>query len=131
MYLRGYAIHGYYDKIKKLINPYNLKFLGSEDNSSIEEKLFISIGDNAIRNKIYSNLRKLTLNIDFNLIHPSAIISKSVDLESQILVCANAVINPMAKKGVIINTSSVVEHECIIGDFSHIAPSATFVAMLK
>ena len=133
MCLRGYAIHGYYDKIKKLINPYNLKFLGSEDNSSIEEKLFISIGDNAIRNKIYSNLRKLKLNIDFNLIHPSAIISKSVDLESQILVCANAVINPMAriKKGVIINTSSVVEHECIIGDFSHIAPSATLCGNVK
>ena len=76
-----------------------------------------------IRNKIYSNLRKLKLNIDFNLIHPSAIISKSVDLESQILVCT--AINPMAriKKGVIINTSSVVEHECIIGDFLILHPS--------
>ena len=69
-----------------------MKFLGSEDNSSIEEKLFISIGDN-YQNKIYSNLRKLKLNIDFNLIHPSAIISKGVDLESQILVC-KCVINP-------------------------------------
>lgn len=28
-------------------------------------------------------------------------------------------------KGVIINTAAIVEHECKIGDYSHIAPNAT------
>ena len=40
---------------------------------------------------------------------------------------ANAVINPNAKIGkhCIVNTSSVIEHDCIVRDFAHISPGAS------
>ncbi len=39
----------------------------------------------------------------------------------------NAIINAHAQigAGVIVNSGSIIEHDCNIGDFSHIAPSAT------
>jgi acetyltransferase-like isoleucine patch superfamily enzyme len=39
----------------------------------------------------------------------------------------NVVVNAMSNigEGVILNTSSVIEHENYIGDFSHISPAAT------
>lgn len=42
------------------------------------------------------------------------------------MVAANATLNPLAEigTGVICNTSSTIDHECMIGDFSHIAPGA-------
>ena len=42
------------------------------------------------------------------------------------MIAANATLNPMVHlgKGVICNTSTSIDHECIIGDFCHIAPGA-------
>ena len=42
------------------------------------------------------------------------------------MIAANATLNPLVEigQGVICNTSTSIDHECIIGDFSHIAPGA-------
>src|SRR4030095_339622 len=61
-----------------------------------------------------------------NAIHPSAVISASVKMGDGVMVAANATLNPLVEigQGVICNTSSSIDHECVIGDFSHIAPGA-------
>ena len=43
-----------------------------------------------------------------------------------VMVAANATLNPLVElgTGVICNTSSSIDHECKIGDFTHIAPGA-------
>jgi acyl-[acyl carrier protein]--UDP-N-acetylglucosamine O-acyltransferase len=43
-----------------------------------------------------------------------------------IMIAANATLNPLVElgRGVICNTSTSIDHECIIGDFCHIAPGA-------
>ena len=127
MNLTNMNVIGYYDKTEKIKNPYKLNFLGSEENASNNEKIFISIGDNKIRKNIYEKLLELNKNLDLSIKHPSSIISENVIIENQVVISASAVINSSAKvaKGVIINTSAIVEHECTIGEFSHIAPSAT------
>ncbi len=62
-----------------------------------------------------------------SIIHPHAFIAKTATIGtgSQILakscICANASLG----KGVIVNTSSIVEHDSIIEDAVHIAPGAT------
>ena len=122
--LNSYSISGYYDMSEKKYNPYNLKYLGFEDSVNKDDNIFVCIGDNLIRKKIFEKLDFSNLNI--SLIHPKATISTSFKYKNQLLICANAVINSNVKigKGSIINTSSVIEHDCLIGDFVHIAPGA-------
>lgn len=96
--------------------------------------IFIAIGDNKIRKKIYEKVFKKGFKI-VNLIHPSAIISSSAVLQanSGILIMPYAVINAKAhiQKGVILNTASTIEHECIIGEFTHISVGAKCAGNVK
>ncbi|MCX2683210.1 acetyltransferase [Campylobacter sp. MIT 21-1685] len=89
--------------------------------------IFIGIGSNKIRKQIYEKV----LQYDFktvNLIHPSAIISPSavIEIDSGILIMPYVVVNAKAhiQKGVILNTSSVIEHECVVGEFTHVSVGA-------
>lgn len=122
--LNNIIIDGYCDLINKKENPYKLNFLGEEQNMSSEQEVFICIADNMVRKNIFKKLPNLDYNI--NLIHPNSIISNTINMGIQTLVCAGVIINPHVKigNGCIINTGSIIEHECIIGDFSHIAPGA-------
>jgi sugar O-acyltransferase (sialic acid O-acetyltransferase NeuD family) len=124
-----YNIIGYCDSIEKDFNPFNIKYLGKETDPDLlsffeENSYFVSIGDNYIRAKVLSQFNKPALNV----IHNKAVCSTSIEWHPQggILVAANATINPLVKigKGVICNTSSSIDHECILGDYVHIAPSA-------
>ncbi len=128
--LQQYAIAGYCDNEEKQNNPYNIVYLGSENDflqtpafRANEQELFVSIGNNAIREKVFNVIAPYTI---ANAIHPTSVISGSVQIGKGILVAANAVINPAGKigNGVICNTSSVIDHECSVGDFTHIAPGA-------
>ena len=67
-----------------------------------------------------------------NAIHPSAVISASVKMGNGVMIAANATLNPMVEigNGVICNTSSSIDHECIIGDFSSISLPALFYAAM-
>ncbi len=129
--LNGFNITGYYDLNKKKLNPFDLDYLGKEEESNLNNSVFITIADNKIRKKIYEN--NSTLNFNNLLIHPKSIISKKVELKNQTLVCAGSIINPKVQIGVgsIINTGSIIEHECSIGDFSHIAPGAVLCGGVK
>jgi sugar O-acyltransferase (sialic acid O-acetyltransferase NeuD family) len=126
----GYQLAGYLDNHEKLLNPYQLPYLGCEKNEAVFENLgeydyFPAVGNNIIRRKIYTliNERGYTFIV---AIHPRANISSLIKIGSGTLICQGANINPLVKigKSVIVNTGAVVEHECILGDFSHIAPGA-------
>jgi sugar O-acyltransferase (sialic acid O-acetyltransferase NeuD family) len=126
----GKKVIGYFDTKEKLQNPYALKYLGVENQDDIGVLLknydyFIAIGDNYIREKVYE---KLSFKEKFaQAIHTKSIISKTVQMGQGILVAANVTINAQTRigEGVICNTNSVIEHECILKNFCHIAPSAT------
>ena len=120
---------GYYDVQEKLFNLFNLPYSGSEEQITSEEILFISIGDNNIRKKIYNKLKTHDSISFLNIIDPSSSISPSAFIKgfSSIYVGVNAIINSLAKieTGTIINTAVIIEHEVRIGKFCHIAPNAT------
>lgn len=122
----GFTVEVYYDLLEKKSNPYGLKYIGSENEIRGTNNLFPSVGSNAIRRKIYNNIVHLPDNKIVNLIDTSAIVSTSTKLKTGILICPRAVINAQVSiaEGVICNTGSIIEHECIIGAFSHIAPGA-------
>ena len=122
--MQGFSIDGYHDILENVNNPYNLKYLGHEDNIDLMKKPFITIGDNNIRAKIYEKFKINNISLNTTLTHPNATISKSSLIKEQSLINAGVIINPQVKIGVgcIINTGTIIEHDCSIGKFSHIAP---------
>lgn len=123
-------IKAYCDQNEKIYNPFQLNYLGSEQETYTLQKLqefeyFIAIGDNKIRGRVYERL-SLLLGKSVNAIHRTAVVSPTVRLEDGIMIAANATVNPIVEigRGAICNTSSSIDHECIIGEFAHIGPGA-------
>jgi len=127
----GVTVTGYCDNQKKDYNPFNLLYHGTEadalkKNIFKKENFFISIGNNAIRQKVYNFLADANI-LPANAVHRSAIIDASAHIaENGVMIAANVTLNPLAtiNRGVICNTGCIIEHECIVGEFSHIAPGA-------
>lgn len=119
---------GYYDKNEKKINPFNINYLGLEDNIISDQRIFITIGDNKIRRNIYEYLIKKGSITFLNIIDPTSSVSKFAFIkpDSSISIGVNSVINSLAKieTGAIINTGAIIEHEVKIGEFSHVGPNA-------
>lgn len=131
----GRIVTAYCDSELKANNPYHLNYLGKESdviNMLKEYDYFPCVAHNGIREKIVRQLSEFIGN-PINAIHPSAVISASVSLGEGIMVAANATINPLVElgRGVICNTSSSIDHECVIGEFSHIAPGAVLCGNVK
>lgn len=119
---------GYYERERMNFNPYNLDYLGNENEIDIQDLLstnyIIGIGDNSIRKNIDIQLES---KVKFQrLVHPSAILSTTAVIGEGTFISSNAIINALARIGRhgIINTGSIVEHECVLGDYVHVAPGA-------
>ena len=128
--LNGYKdIHFFDDKVIEIKN-YPFTIIGNltklKDSLKNYDAFFVAIGDNELRYKIVSSLRKEKVNI-ISLIHPKSTISKFSSIGIGTCVMANAVVNAgsLIKEGVIINTSASVDHDCLIEDFAHISPNCS------
>jgi sugar O-acyltransferase (sialic acid O-acetyltransferase NeuD family) len=124
----NYMIKGYCEKFEKEKNPYNLQYLGNEDDLSqlgSNEFIFIAIGDNFRRNVIFHSLAEKGIQMPA-VSHPTSIVSSKVKIGSASMLMPGCIVNALSiiGNGVICNSASVIEHECVIGDFVHIGPSA-------
>jgi sugar O-acyltransferase (sialic acid O-acetyltransferase NeuD family) len=131
----GRLVTHYCDNEPKELNPYHLQYLGKEGDviSRLGEfDYFACVAHNGIREKIHTKLAGILGN-PINAIHPSAVISPSVKMGDGVMISANATLNPLVElgRGVICNTSSSIDHECIIGDFCHIAPGVVLCGSVK
>ena len=131
----GRMVSAYCDSELKERNPYHLNYLGKENEvipTLKEYDYFIGIGHNGIRRKVQTSLSAL-LGKPINAIHPSAVISASVEMGYGVMIAANATINPVVTigTGVICNTSCSIDHECTIDDFVHIAPGAVLCGNVR
>jgi len=86
--------------------------------------VIVAIGNNETRSEKIKLLQKNHFNL-ITLIHPTAVISQYATIAKGTVVFANAVINAFARvgSGCIINTAAIVEHDCIIDNFTHICPN--------
>ncbi len=107
--------------------------LGSIEKASKDHpgaSVFIAIGDNAIRRKIYAQLR----GHDFPaLIDPSAQVSPTTEFKHGTYIACEAVVSVGTEIGkfVIINARAGVGHDSVVGDFANIAPGVSLSGHTK
>lgn len=133
----GIRIKYYSEKEKATLNPYDLEYLGYDGDDNFKGwngvyQFILGVGDNFTRQKIAERIWKFNKKI-LTIIHPSSSIAKNTEIGEGIFVARNSSINPLAVIGnfSIINTSCVIEHECIIGKAVHIAPGAILAGNVK
>lgn len=96
---------------------------------------FVSIGDAiqpAVKVKLYQLLKEIGFIIPC-VVDPSASVSHTAVIEEGVFVAKQAVVNAHAAIGkmTIINSGSVIEHDCNIGNFVSIAPGAVLCGNVK
>lgn len=122
----GRVVHGILDDDDALHNTHILgaPVIGSTDCAHAFRHLeaIIAVGDNDLRRKLSEQV-----NLDWTaVVHPSAVVHPEVTIGPGTVVFAGAVIQPGARIGAhtIINTGATVDHDCVVGDYVHIAPGA-------
>jgi len=85
-----------------------------------------STGDNTVRRRLFENLSAQGYRFPC-LIHPSAVVGRSVEIKDGGQIMAGAIIQTCCRIGTnaIVNTRAGLDHDCSIGDHVHIAPGAT------
>jgi len=94
----------------------------------------IGIGDNLIRAKVRDKIIKIIPNFKFvNCIHPKSILGKDATLGVGNVLMAGAIINSSTRinNHCILNTNSSIDHDCLMSDFTSIAPNATIGGNVK
>src|SRR5665213_3538484 len=127
----GNSVRAYVETEEKKNNPFHIRFLGCETDDAVLEKMkssnyFVAIGDNVLRAQLTQNLIAKIGTQPINAIHAKAIFASTSSFGRGILFAPGCIINPFAKigDGVICNSGSIIEHECRIENFVHVAPGA-------
>lgn len=112
-------------------NPQQKEILGIPVKTYSEELLdgksiVLAFGNNQLRKEKKEQIAEL-VHAYASIIHPLAYISPSAKVMEGTVVLVNSVVNTNSVIGdhSIINTGAIVDHDCIVGDYTHIAPNVT------
>jgi sugar O-acyltransferase (sialic acid O-acetyltransferase NeuD family) len=125
----GFTIKYFVDKSKKGKELLGYSVIGDlAELQHIDKFNFaIGVGDNPSRERIFKELKAEFDSMYFPpLIHQSAVVSFFAEVGDGTVVMPNAVIGPNSKIGMfcLINTQSSLDHDCVMSDFSSLAPAA-------
>ena len=125
----GFTIKYFVDKSKKGKELLGYSVIGDlAELQHIDKFNFaIGVGDNPSRERIFKELKAEFESMYFPpLIHQSAVVSFFAEVGDGTVVMPNAVIGPNSKIGMfcLINTQSSLDHDCVMSDFSSLAPAA-------
>lgn len=138
---KQYNIHGIIDVTERVGDRIlDIPIIGNDDTLESYHKqgvkfAFITLGNigNPIKRvKIYEKLKLIGFQLP-TIIDESANVSETSIVEEGVYIGKNVVINPLSTIGKcsIINTSSVVEHDCSVGNFVHISPGTILSGNVK
>lgn len=90
------------------------------------------MGKGAVRQHLYAELKEIGFTLPV-IADPSAILSSTAVVGEGTFIGKCAVVNAEANIGklAIINTKALVEHECVIGDYAHVAVGAILCGQVK
>lgn len=93
---------------------------------------FVAVGNNLVRKKLSDYLQKIGYHL-ITVISKYAVVSPYARIQSGTAVMPGAVINAGVQvgKGCIINTHASIDHDDVIGDYSHVAPGCTISGYTK
>lgn len=93
----------------------------------------LALGDLASRRVLLSRFGDALTDHAVTLVHPTATVDPSATLGKGVYVGPHAVIHACARirDHAIINTASVIEHDCDIGENAHIAPGTVLAGTVK
>lgn len=119
----GYEIQGFIDDNPDLQSLMGYPVLPKKDFDLRQSDLFISIGQNKTREKVFQ------ANAEYpfaTLISKRANLTESVKVGTGTVVMNGVSINAETIIGshCIINTNASIDHDCVLGDFVHISPNA-------
>jgi sugar O-acyltransferase (sialic acid O-acetyltransferase NeuD family) len=88
--------------------------------------MHVAIGNNKARESVSTRLVQHGLRL-FTVNHPRAEVSGTARLEDGSFAAAFATVSADAHvgRGVIVNHAAIVDHDCVVGDWSHLAPNST------
>ncbi|MGL4787648.1 MAG: hypothetical protein ACRC2Q_12335, partial [Cetobacterium sp.] len=80
----------------------------------------IAIGNNSLRKELTEKIKVENL---ITIIHPTAYMCRDVEIGKGCFIGANTVVNSKSRleNSVIVNTGSIVEHDCILENCSHLS----------
>ncbi len=128
----------FFDEKKKFfkVNNKTFKIYGNLKNLISNRKkfskVFISLGDNKQRSKIYEILRKKNFKI-ITLKHPKSYCATGSKIGQGTVIMPGCIIQTETNIGnnCIINTNVSIDHECVIGDHTHISPGVIMGGNIK
>lgn len=90
------------------------------------------LGKGSLRQRLYQDLKKIGYSLPM-ICDPTSVISKKAIIDEGTFVGKGAIVNSGARIGkmCILNTGSIVEHDCEIGDFTHIAVGTVLCGDVK
>ena len=115
-----------FDDPIKLPTPIKVDFSLSEINKYIStHKFFVAYINNKQRKKMAEYLLSIGADI-VSLVHPSACVSNLAIIEPNVFIGPLVAVNAGShiKMGTILNTHVSIDHNCIVGEFCHIAPGS-------
>jgi sugar O-acyltransferase (sialic acid O-acetyltransferase NeuD family) len=121
MVRNSYPILGNTEELEKLCKEYQCL------------NVFIAVGNNVERFKIYNRIKEINKINFVNLIHPNAILGFKSVISIGTMVWAGSVIGPFSeiKKFSILNTLSSLDHHSIMEDFSSLGPKSCTGGFVK
>lgn len=123
----GRKIAGYTDLEPVSENPFNIQYFGKDEqylsNPDESAEHFCTIGENAVRERLQEKYTNKGLSFT-NIIHPTAFVEKTVKLGNGIFIGAMSYVNGLTRigDGAIINNHVNIDHDCVIGNYAHLAP---------
>jgi sugar O-acyltransferase (sialic acid O-acetyltransferase NeuD family) len=133
----GLLLKYYVDKKIALLDPFDLNYLGHEEDLNFsgwggKNDFVLGIGDNLARERIAELIISKKGNI-LTVLHPDTTISEIANIGEGVFVARNVSINLLVSIGnyCILNTGAIIDHECILGNCVHVAPGAVLAGNVR
>jgi len=81
------------------------------------------VGENALRQELCETLTRAGLEL-ISAVHPTAAVTRGVELGRNVIIgpCVAAGVGSQIGDGAFLNTSSSIDHDCLIGECAHVCP---------
>ena len=119
----GYEPIAMLDKSEKGISYRGVNSIIEDEISISGKSFFVAVGDNELRAELIQTYLDKGGILSPALVHPSVVISPTSSIDLGSVALPGSIIGANAKigKGVILNSNSVIEHDCQIRDFVHVS----------